>query len=159
MIRTRRVWQAGVVAGGTETGVWVRFEPLSHCQRCLQGEGCGAGVFSRLFAGRQAQLHVETATRLGTGQPVRVGIPPAALLRLAVVIYGLPVLVFILAAASTATLLPSGWVQDLVALISGMAAASIAVSLALRSRAELLNPQLEVLSASAGCAALESGSD
>jgi positive regulator of sigma E activity len=114
-------------------------------------------VFSRLFAGRRAELHVTTADRLKSGQAVRIGISSAALVRLAAVVYGLPVVVFILAAAATATLVPSGGLQDLLALCSGIVAASCAVLYAVRRRSRMLNPRLEVLSASAVCSPVETG--
>lgn len=152
-----RVWQSGVVVRCTDTGVRVRFEPLAHCQRCLRGEGCGAGVFSRLFAGRRAELDVVTSARLKSGQAVRIGITSWALVRLAAAVYGLPVVVFILAAVAAATLVPPGGLQDLLALCSGTLGASGAVFYVVRQRSGLLNPRLELLSASAVRSPVETG--
>ncbi|NDY94466.1 SoxR reducing system RseC family protein [Wenzhouxiangella limi] len=159
MTSSGHVWQAGVVVHSTEAAARIRFEPLTHCQRCLRGEGCGAGVFSRLFAGRRAELDLPTDHRLAPGQPVRVGIRSGTLVRLAVVIYGLPVVVFILAAAATATLLAPGWEQDVLSLLGGLAAAALALVFVARRRTGALNPIVETLSAGAGRPRLESGPD
>lgn len=159
MTRSGCVWQTGVVVHCTGKLVRVRFEPLTHCQRCVRGEGCGAGIFSRLFAGSRAEMDVASDACLESGQPVRLGISSAALVRLAALVYGLPVVVFILVAAVAATLLPNGWSQDLLSLLSGIAAAAIAVFCAVRRGSVALNPRLEVLSALAGCSPVESGHD
>ncbi|MFP4209179.1 MAG: SoxR reducing system RseC family protein [Wenzhouxiangella sp.] len=152
MIKTSAlVWQAGVVIASTPGRTRVRFEPLSGCQRCLQGEGCGAGVFSRLFMGRRAELEVVTAACPPAGQRVRVGVPAGALVGLAGLIYGLPVVVFILAAGAAASLASVDWARDLLGLAVGGLAAVLTVTVAGRRWSAVLNPRLEVLSASAGC--------
>lgn len=152
-----QVWQTGVVVDASEAGARVRFEPPSECRRCLSGRGCGAGVFGRLFARRGSELHVPNACDLQPGQQVRVGVPENALLALALLLYGLPLVVFILVAGFAATLVPAGLAQDLLALASGLLAAAASLVLAGRLRARSLNPRVELLSATAGCARVESG--
>lgn len=159
MTQSGHVWQAGVVVSRIGPWVRVRFEPLTHCDRCLRGEGCGAGVFSRLFAGRRAELQLTTDLDLEPGQPVRVGLPSAALVGLAAWMYGLPVVVFILAAAAAATLPSQAGSQDALALAVGLAAAATAVVLAARRGPATLQPRLEALPSAGGCAPLESDPD
>ncbi len=151
-----QVWQIGVVLETSAERVRIRFQPLSHCQRCLSGQGCGAGVFGRLFARRGAELEVPRQPGLVAGQSVRVGIPERVLLRMALWLYGLPLLAFILAAGLAGSLPSYGWTQDVLAVSFGLAAAALAVVVAGRRRGRL-NPTVELLSASAGCGALESG--
>lgn len=88
-----------------------------------------------------------------------MGIRSGTLVRLAALIYGLPVLVFILAAAAAATLTSPGWEQDVLSLLGGLSAAAITLVFAVRRRTGLLNPTVETLSAGAGRPALESGPD
>jgi positive regulator of sigma E activity len=113
-------------------------------------------VFSRLFSRRSAELRMEQADGLIVGQAVRVGVREADLLRLAGQLYGLPLLAFILAAVLTASLVPNGWAEDLLVLVIGASAAGFALWVGNRLGWSRLNPDLKVLSASAGCGTLES---
>lgn len=151
------VWQRAVVVEAHSVSVTVRFERLQHCQQCLSGKGCGAGVFSRLFSRRPAELTLEHAEGLEVGQVVRIGVSEAQLLRLAGQLYGLPLLAFILAAVATASLSPDGWIEDVLSLAVGLSAAAGAVWMTDRLGWNRLNPDLKVLSSSAGCGELESG--
>lgn len=149
-------WQIGTVIEVVGGRVRVRFGALQHCQRCLKGEGCGAGVFGRLFARRGAEIWLAAPNGFRPGQAVRVGVRERDLLRAAVVLYGLPLLSFILAAAAAATVWGEAWSRDFGALAAGLAAAALALWLIGRMRVRMLNPRLESLSGSAGCDALES---
>ena len=152
-----QVWQTGVVVDASGSFACVRFEPLADCQRCLSGTGCGAGVFGRLFARRAAEWRLPNPRGLYAGQRVRVGVSENELLMLALLLYGVPLVTFILVAGLAATLLPAGLAQDLLALVSGLLAAGASLVVAGRLRSRALNPTVQILSAKAGCARLESG--
>ncbi len=152
-----QAWQTGRVMQVEGERIRVRFQPLSQCERCMSGEGCGAGVFGRLFARRGAEMVVDGPAGLKVGQPVRVGVPERLLLGMALWLYGLPLLAFILAAGLVATLLGQGVAQDALALLLGLLAAWIAARLAGILGRSRLNPTVELLSSSAGCTSLESG--
>ena len=155
MERSGYIWQEGLVTDIDGGMISVRFERLRQCQRCFDGEGCGAGVFSRLFSRHAAELSLPNHQGLTVGQDVRVGIGAGDMLMLAFVVYLVPVLAFILVAALTATLDYPLWAQDLTGLVAGSAAALSAVYLTGRFGGHVLNPRLEVLSASSGCTTLE----
>ncbi len=122
----------------------------------MQGEGCGAGVFGRLFSQRGAEIWLPARAEFRPGQAVRVGVRERDLLRAAVLLYGLPLLSFILAAAAAATVPSEPWVRDFGALAAGLAGAAMALWLIGRLRGRVLNPRLESLSGRAGCDELES---
>lgn len=137
-------------------GVEIRFEPLQNCQRCQRGEGCGAGVFSRLFAPRSASLRLPARVDLKPGAPVRVGVRPRELVVMALLLYALPLLAFMAAAGLTAILWPDHAAQDLVVVLGGLPAAGLALLLGRRWHGQVLNPVLEALSSEAVPATLES---
>ena len=150
------IWQQGLVIGAGDGLVRVRFERLRQCQRCLEGQGCGAGVFSRLFSSQAAEIALPDRQDFAIGQVVRVGIRAHEVVKLAIIVYLLPILAFILGAALTASLLTDSLAQDLIGLAAGFVAGCGAAYLGSRYGGGVLNPHLEMLSASARCAAFES---
>lgn len=149
---TEFTWQTAAVAAVEGEWVKLRFQPLAHCRRCLRGEGCGAGVFSRLFAARGSELWLPAPEALQPGQLVRVGVREQELVRAAAVLYGFPVLSFILAAGLAATVFSHPLHGDLAALVLGLAAGAVSIRISGRWRGRILNPRLESLSGSAvGC--------
>lgn len=150
-------WQRGTVSEISGARVKVRFGSLQQCRRCLRGEGCGAGVFGRLFARSGAEMWLTAEQSFSPGQAVRVGVLPRDLLRAAALLYALPLLAFILAAAAGATLFAGSLARDLGALFAGLLAAAVALWVVERLPVALLNPRLESLSARAECEKLDSG--
>lgn len=133
----------------------IRFEAVAHCRRCLRGEGCGAGVFSRLFAARGTDLTVSVRCAVREGQLVRVGVREADLMRAACWLYGLPLIAFILAAVLAGMLFDELVVQDATGLLFGLLAAAGSATCVHRLRGRMLNPAVEPLSALSECAGLE----
>lgn len=142
-------WQCATVTAVEAGRVRVRFDPLRDCGRCLRGEGCGAGVFSRLFSPRGSELWLDSSLRLQPGQPVRVGVQARDLIRAAGLLYGLPLLSFIIAAGLAGTVTDQALASDLVGLAAGLAAATASLWMAGRLRRRILNPRLESLSGTA----------
>lgn len=70
---------------------WARVGAVSGCALCDAGKGCGAGVFGRLLRRRPVELRLPNAIGARAGDPVRVGIPEAVFVRLALLLYGLPI--------------------------------------------------------------------
>jgi sigma-E factor negative regulatory protein RseC len=141
-----RLWQAATVVSASTGRVRVRFEPLSQCARCLRGDGCGAGVFAQLFTRRSTTVDLETRENWSPGQIVRVGVRAEALWQGALLLYGLPLLGFLLGAIVGQQISPGGVPADVSALLLGLV---LAVSLARMSRslrARRWNPVIEALS-------------
>lgn len=108
--------------------VWVRLGAQSGCRSCENGQGCGAGLFAKLFRGKPVILVLpEKALELRTGQMLVLGIPESLYLRLVWATYGLPLLAA-LAGAMAGLFLAGGYglgtVQtDLIVLMAGLLAA------------------------------------
>ncbi len=142
-------WQCASVTAVNGSWVKLRLQPLRHCQRCLRGEGCGAGVFSRLFAARGSEVWLRAPEPVPIGQLVRVGVREADLVRAAAFLYALPLLSFILAAGLAATLLDDPLIKDVTALVAGLIVGALSIWLSGRLRGRILNPRVESLSGSA----------
>jgi sigma-E factor negative regulatory protein RseC len=143
-------WQPATVIAVETDGVLVSFEPLSQCQRCLAGQGCGAGVFGRLFPARSTRLRLSTTGSFEPGQRVQVGLPATELLQAALLLYGLPLLCFLAGAVLGHLVFRSLAYADGAALLSAVLAGAVAL-IWLRARATMmLNPAVEPLSCKDG---------
>ncbi len=150
----REIWQVGTVTEVSPGQVRIAFDRLSTCDRCLNGEGCGAGVFARLFSRRQALITLDADTEFRVGQKLKVGIPAWYLLSGALVLYGLPLLAFITGIVLAGWLVGDGPLADLTGLIAGLILAGSVLMIMRRARFSRLNPKLQPLSCnSSGCAA------
>lgn len=72
---------------------WVQCESQSGCARCAAGEGCGAGLFSRLLRQRLQEMPLALPDRLenlAAGDHVLLGLSEAAVQNAALLAYGLP---------------------------------------------------------------------
>ena len=80
--------------------VWVRLGGQSGCRTCERGQGCGAGLFAKLFQGKPVILMLPgKALELKAGQMLVLGIPESLYLRLVWASYGLPLLAGLAGAA------------------------------------------------------------
>lgn len=146
------IWQVATVVDASPGRLRLAFDPLSNCARCLRGEGCGAGVFSRLFSRRQAVISLEHRNVFRVGQKLRVGVLGSQLLFGALFLYGLPVVAFVLGAVLGHELANDGPVRDLVSLIGGLILAGSVLLLCRQRPLHGLNPRLEPLSCTnSGC--------
>ncbi|MCH8479038.1 MAG: SoxR reducing system RseC family protein [Wenzhouxiangella sp.] len=156
---SRLVWEMALVERDGDGRRWLRFDKLSSCQRCLSGQGCGAGVFSRLFARGHARLAMPPGRFFKPGQRVRVGIPSSTLVLMAMLLYGLPLGGFLLAATLGHWLFALHSWRDLGALVLGLTGAALGLVPAVIGHGPRLNPRIEVLSCNESAATLESAVD
>lgn len=100
---------------------WVQCESQAGCARCAAGEGCGAGLFSRLLRGRLQELPVRLPGNLErepfSGEWVLIGLSTAAVQNASLLMYGLP-LAGLLGGAVAGSL---GAGNDLFALLGALA--------------------------------------
>jgi len=89
------LWQLGRVATVTETHTTIEFDSTEQCARCLSGQGCGAGVFAKLFARKGAVLSLSGVGGFHPGQMVQVGVLPGAILRASMAVYAWPLGLFL----------------------------------------------------------------
>ena len=74
-----RIWQPATVLERRDGRIRLRMQPGNSCARCARGEGCGAGVFSRLFARRSVLLDLPDTLDVRAGTTVQVGVEAAAM--------------------------------------------------------------------------------
>jgi sigma-E factor negative regulatory protein RseC len=152
------LWQPATVLTAEPGRLLVSFEPLSQCRRCMAGQGCGAGVFGRLFPARTSSLVLSTQQSFKPGQKVRVGLRPAQLLRASLVLYGAPLAGFLLGLLLGNVLFQGlaygEWLALVLAVFSGAG-----LLLVLRVRRLVLNPVVQALSCNEVPSALESAPD
>ncbi len=77
----------------------VAVELASACPRCAAGKGCGAGIFTAGASRRQVEASVRPGLKLAVDDVVEVSLAPNNLLQAATIVYGLPMLGAIVAAA------------------------------------------------------------
>lgn len=92
--QARLVWQIGRVEACHGQRVKIVFDSIDQCQRCLDGQGCGAGIFTQLFSTRGAATHLNADFNPAVGQWVRVGISPSAIVRASALLYAWPLALF-----------------------------------------------------------------
>lgn len=140
------IWQLGEVVNADARTASVRLSPVSSCEQCLAGRGCGAGVFSRFFARRTVDLNTNNTIGAAPGQRVLVGVAGAALTKAAARLYGVPVLGFLAGVLVSTWWLPGigaiPGLEDALALAAGLVVA--VVSFALVARRPLAGIELEL---------------
>lgn len=152
-------WQIATVHSLKNGRLALFFDPPESCRRCAEGQGCGAGVYSRLFVRRHAVLPVPAQYEwLQVGSRVRVGVPARVLMLMALRLYGLPLTAFVVGAAAGHHLIPATVWQDLISLGLGLGAALASWSWLSRRPPIGGNPRIEPLSCTEPAAALESRS-
>lgn len=123
------IWQYGVVRSRAGYS-WLEFEDPGDCNRCRQGRGCGAALFSRLF--RQPSVTLPLPREHGglkPGQRVRLGVNPRWLLMAAAAVYLLPVLGFLAGCVAADAI----WPRDDAAALGGGLLALLSI-VAIRAR-------------------------
>ncbi len=150
------VWQVATVVDAEVDRIRVSFDSLSTCQRCLAGEGCGAGVFTRLFARRRANLVVQGEHDFVIGDKLRIGVAGNHLALSALALYGLPLLGFLAGALAGHWWAGDSASRDFMALLFGLALGLAASRLFNLGPGLLLKPSIERFSCTNSGLALES---
>ncbi len=105
------------------TGVWLQTKVVSSCQSCSANDSCTSGVVAKALTRRDYRfflLQPANAPELLVGQQVRIGIAEDVLVKSALLVYLLPLLIFITALGLAYS---AGWgegVQLLAALSGGV---------------------------------------
>ncbi|NBD96348.1 MAG: hypothetical protein GVY11_07735 [Gammaproteobacteria bacterium] len=140
------IWQIARVLARDSDRLSVEFTAPEGCERCMRGEGCGAGLFARLFSQRRTRLTVASRIAVTGGEWVRVGLEPRQLAIAAGLHYGLPLGGFLAGALAGHALLPDGALRDPAALAAGLAGFALVTRLLVKRLRPALNPVVERLS-------------
>lgn len=149
------IWQTAIVRCDDAGRYWLEFSDPRGCRKCSTGTGCGAALFSRLFARPDCRVPMPGEKKIPADRPVRVGLDPRWLVLAAAASYLLPVIAFIAGAVSSDRLLPG---SDLAALVSGMCFALVAGMLARYPLRSISGPRLLLVELHQGLES-ESGND
>jgi sigma-E factor negative regulatory protein RseC len=104
--------EAGSVVALDGNKAWVQTIRKSACSSCEARNGCGQGVLASISDGKANQVLVDNTLNLQVGDDVLLGIPEDMLVRASFVVYFLPLLTMIFAAAAIEKwlLVGDGWV-------------------------------------------------
>lgn len=140
------IWQLARVVALDDKRLTLAFSAPEHCRRCMQGQGCGAGVFARLLSRRETRVSLPAELPVSPGQWLRVGCEPVQLARAAAVYYGLPLLGFLAGAVTGHLTLDGSAGRDIAALTAGLAGFFLVLHVVSRRLRPAWNPVLERLS-------------
>ncbi|HOX24493.1 MAG TPA: SoxR reducing system RseC family protein [Candidatus Krumholzibacteria bacterium] len=115
-------------AGGRPARVRVRLEAGEHC------EGCSAHSLCKPDSGDRRLLDAIDQVGVTVGDRVRVAVPGGAVLRVSLLVYGLPLLLLLVGAAAGARFFAAGDpLRDLWSFLLGIALAGAALPLVRRA--------------------------
>ncbi len=104
------LFEEGEVVAVDPDAVWVETLRRSTCGTCSLQKGCGHGLLNRLGGGRRHLIRVlpgrVSTAECRVGDEVTLALPESVVLRGSVLVYMLPMLAMLLAAAAGAALLP-----------------------------------------------------
>ena len=129
------IWQSGVVRSG-KGRVWLEFDDPGACNRCHQGTGCGAALFSRLFRWPSVVIPLRERGTLQPGQRVHAGLNPRWLMMAAAALYLLPVLSFLGGALAAHAI----WPRNDAAALGGAVLVTFLAMQAIRTRLHSRGP-------------------
>lgn len=87
-----------------DAGVWLQTKVVSSCQSCHANDSCTSGVIAKSLTPRDYRFFLQrlpTDTELIVGQQVRIGIAETVIVKSALLVYLVPLLMFIAALALT----------------------------------------------------------
>lgn len=142
MQRGPLIWQIGVVRRGPDGRAWLEFGDPGACTRCSHGTGCGAALFSRLFARPDIRIPLTDDVDRRSGQLVRAGLDPRWLVLAAAAAYLVPVLTFVLGAVAADVAWPG---NDLAALFTGLMVSLATVATIRRTLRMLSRPPMTLV--------------
>lgn len=85
---------SGVVVSVNDETICVQAQRQQACQMCVKGQGCGAGIWSRLWGHKTVQLTFprDEYPEIQQGQSVRLAVPESTFLKGVAQLYLLPLL-------------------------------------------------------------------
>lgn len=89
------ITETGRVIAVTGNQVWVQTIRQSACESCSARHGCGQKVLASVSSGRANQVLVSNTLGARVGDEVTVAIAESALLGASLVVYALPLLLFV----------------------------------------------------------------
>lgn len=135
------IWQTAIVRQADE-GYWLEFSDPRACRRCSRGTGCGAALFSRLFARPDTRLRMSGDCGIPADRWVRVGLDPRWLVLAAAATYFVPVLSFVAGAVLGDILRPG---NDAASLVAGVSFALVVVLLLRYPLRAIAQPRLQLV--------------
>ena len=87
----------------------VEVDSALSCARCASGKGCGAGVFGSGSGARRVEAPIVGRLELRKGDEVQIELAPESVLRAALVVYGLPLALALVASGLAFVLGLSDW--------------------------------------------------
>ncbi|WP_458526355.1 SoxR reducing system RseC family protein [Onishia taeanensis] len=114
----------------------------SGCAGCASRQGCGTGLLASRRTAHSRQFTVSTTSALTVGQTVRVGLPARRFLGGALAVYGLPLMVSLVAGGAAEAWLAPGHPLVPLAFFAGLAGGMLALALWARWRSLAYRPVL-----------------
>jgi sigma-E factor negative regulatory protein RseC len=84
---------------------WIEAVAESGCHRCEVKQGCGTGLLSQIFGRRVFHHRIKNTLNAQVGDLILVSVPQSGLLLASLIIYTLPLLLLVIMALVTTTLL------------------------------------------------------
>lgn len=81
-----------LLSDGIDHRAIVDVDAFAFCQRCAEGRGCGAGIFSAQRGKRRVEAAIRPGLEIHEGDFVSIGLEPGNVLQAAAIVYGLPLL-------------------------------------------------------------------
>lgn len=98
------ITEQAIVTGRDGNRVEIELQRASACGGCELSQGCGTGALGRLLGRRSKPLVIETRQDLKPGDRLELALSEAALVKVSLLAYGLPLLCMIAAALCAAAL-------------------------------------------------------
>ncbi len=90
--------EQAIVIGTKGTYVEIQMQRQSACGHCELSHGCGTSAIGRMLGHRNKALLIENTLNLKSGDHILLGMPDSSLLKASLLIYGLPLVLLIVAA-------------------------------------------------------------
>ncbi len=91
------ITETGKVVALVGDQVWVQTIRTSACQSCSARSGCGQRALAAVSGGRANQVLVDNSVGARVGDEVVIGLDEQSLLNASLIIYGLPLVLMVLA--------------------------------------------------------------
>lgn len=90
--------EKAIVVGVQGRRIEIEVQRQTSCGGCALSKGCGVGALGRLLGRRSKPIVINSELKLRPGDHILLGIPDQGLLKASILIYGLPMLMLLIAA-------------------------------------------------------------